>query len=206
MKHVLKIALLSALLHGCAGANKAQLQQQLDDYVDLPSSHFQSTVSVRDDALDTVAIFSTEPGFRFKQGLLGIVWEDNFIRGFIDKRTKARTFQVYTYVMYRDSGWRFYETANYEAPGGPKSVPVTKIHSDVDCTASSSLGCRYEEHVGFSIDEALVQEIAGLAGRTRGQLLGWRYKIRPHRGEDYQAVLSASEVKGLLDAMDSYKP
>lgn len=206
MRYLVSVAVLSLLLHGCAGDNREQLEQKAREYFSLAPTYFENTVSIKDDELDTIATFSTEPSFRVTQGLLGQVPEDNFIRGFLDKRTRAKTFQVYTYLTYRDREWRFYRTANYEAPGGPRSVRVTKIFSDVDCSNSRYTGCRYQEHVGFVVEESVLRQVASFADQAQGKIMGWRYKLKPKLGEDLQTGLSAAEVKGLLDAMDKYDP
>jgi len=67
----------------------------------LTMEHFRDTATVKDDALGTVATISTQNGYQEKRGLLRIVWNDTFLRGFIDKATGRRTFQVYQLIPTR---------------------------------------------------------------------------------------------------------
>jgi len=50
-------------------------QEAADNLISLDNLHFQNSVQIKNDELDTVITFSTEPGFVVKQGLLGVVWE-----------------------------------------------------------------------------------------------------------------------------------
>jgi hypothetical protein len=118
---------------------------------------FQRTATLKDDPLDTTAQISTQPGFEEKRGLLKFVWYDNFLRAFIDKKTGATQFQVYQYISHGGS-WRFYQSANYEAPNGPESQPVTVINRSVD--SCSTYGCSYTEHIGFEVPEVLLRWVA----------------------------------------------
>lgn len=194
-------AMLLTFVAGCATPEKA-----VEELVALPDTHFRNTSIVKNDFLDTVATVSTEAGFKYKQGLLGVVWEDVFLRGFIDKKTKQVRYQVYQYISYRSSSWAFYRQANYEAPEGPKSVAVTKIGSDVDCTGASTYGgCRYEEHVAWEVAEETLRAVARAYEATRGQPVAWRYKVVPKNGPDFQGAITAAEVKGFLDKVAEVK-
>jgi hypothetical protein len=165
----------------------------------LTMEHFRDTATVKDDALDTTATITTENGFVEHHGLLRVVWNDEFLRAFIDKRTGAKTFQVYEYIIYDSDGWRFYESANYQTPDGPQSVPATKIAQNVDC---STLGCTYTEHVAFTVDESLLRLLA--AGYVAGKPAIWLYKFVGKSGPDYADGLSNAEIAGFLAKVDSY--
>lgn len=128
------IALLLALaLSGCTTTSR---ESQLQTALSLTKEHFKNTAMVKDDSLDTIATISTVNGFQEKRGLLGIVWEDNFLRAFIDKKTGKTSFQLYQVINYQGGGWNFYQTVNFETTSGPQSTPVTVISRDVDCTGS----------------------------------------------------------------------
>lgn len=179
-------------------------QQAMKDLAGLSDQHFKQTISVKDGALDTTVTFSTEPGFVYRKGLLRLVREDIFLRGIIDKRTKARTFLVYQLIRYDDRHWRFYENANYETLSGPKAVTLTEIWSDVDCTGYKTSHCAFEEHVGFFVDEKLLRNIA--SRYVQGQQVAWKMKFRSRAGNEFHSGFTAAEVKGLLDKMDEYEP
>jgi hypothetical protein len=163
--------------------------------------HFRDTATVKDDALDTVATISTQNGYQEKRGLLRIVWNDTFLRGFIDKATGRRTFQVYQLISYKSAGWRYYELANYQTPTGPRSIPVTVIGRDVtNCSGGS---CDYAEHIAFAVDEDLLRAIA--SSYAPGKAVLWQYKFIPKSGEDFIDGLSNAEVAGFLAKVDEYQ-
>lgn len=191
--------LICIALAGCASTSQ---QAKIADALALTPQHFRDTATVKDDSLDTIAQISTEPGFKDKKGLLGIVWDDNFLRAFIDKKTGATTIQAYN-IVYYGGGWRFYRSANYETPNGPTSVALTVMGRDVDCTGSRYGGCHYWEHVGFSVDEALLRIVA--AKYVPGEARAWRYKLRAQAGQDYNDGILGAEVVGFLGAIDAYR-
>jgi hypothetical protein len=141
----------------------------------LTMEHFRDTATLKDDALDTTATITTEPGFIEHAGLLRVVWHDTFLRVFIDKRTGVKRFQVYEWMTY-SGGWRFYETANFATSAGPVSVPATLISKDVDgCTN----GYDYTEHVAFTVDEGLLRSLAaGYVSRRSGSTNSSQNRVR----------------------------
>ena len=167
----------------------------------LTPEHFRSTAKVSDDSLDTTATISTEAGFQDKRGLLGIVWNDNFLRAFIDKKTGVATFQVYQRIAY-SGDWRFYQQVNYETPDGPQAVEVTSIAQDVvGCSAYG--GCTHDEAFGFSVPESLLRRIASLY--QPGVALGWRFKFKAKAGDDWQDGMLPAEIVGMLQVVDAYR-
>jgi hypothetical protein len=181
---------------------EAQKQsKQLQKLLALTPADFQRTATLKDDSLDTVAQISTEPGFQEKRGLLKIVWNDNFLRAFIDKKTGATVFQVYQYISYQGS-WHFYDTANFETPDGPQSVQVTVINRNVN-SCSAYLGCSFTEHVGFEAPESLLRAIAAQYSTNPSMI--WRFKFGSKAGGDWKDGMVASEVAGLLAAVDQYR-
>jgi hypothetical protein len=167
----------------------------------LTMDHFRDTATVKDDALDTVATISTQNGYQEKRGLLRIVWNDTFLRGFIDKATRRHSFQVYQLISYKAAGWRYYESANYQTPSGPRSTPVTVISRDVtDCSGGN---CYYAEHIAFAVDEDLLRTIA--SSFVPGKAVLWQYKFIPKSGDDFIDGLSNAEVAGFLAKVDEYQ-
>lgn len=198
--HYIILTLITVLfLGGCATTREAQL----DTALALDKEHFKQTLSLKDDSLDTVAKFSTVNGFKEKHGLLGIVWDDNFIRAYVDKKTGIATFQVYNSIYYQGYGWKFYNRVNYETPDGPNSKKVTVIDRNVDCTSYRYGGCTYNEHVAFTVDQTLLETIV----RTykAGIRTVWKYKIIPKAGEDYKAGLLPAEIAAIVEAVAEYK-
>ena len=198
MKYALPLFLVFTVTSCATTTQEAQLQTALS----LSKEHFKNTATVKDDSLDTVATITTVNGFQEKRGLLGIVWDDNFLRAFIDKKTGKTSFQIYQVIYYQGSGWNFFQTVNFETPSGPQSKPVTVISRDVDCTGSRYSGCTYVEHVAFDVDESLLRTIA--ANYSPGQRAGWKFKFAAKSGRDYNDGMLPAEVAGLLDKVDEY--
>ncbi|HJV28862.1 MAG TPA: hypothetical protein VJ673_24515 [Aromatoleum sp.] len=187
-------------LAGCAGVSQ---QAQYQTAISLTREHFRSTATIKDDPLDTIATINTANGFKEKRGLLGIVWDDNFLRAFIDKKSGKTTFQVYQVIYYQGSGWNFYQSVNFETPNGPVSVPVTVIDRSVECSGSRYGGCTYTEHIGFDLDESLLRTIA--AGYQAGQPVAWKFKFNAKSGAEYRDGMLPAEIAGILDAVDGYR-
>ena len=165
----------------------------------LSMEHFRDTATLKDDALDTTATITTEPGFIEHQGLLRFVTHDTFLRGFINKKTGEATTQVYEWITY-DGDWRFYETANFSTLNGPVSAPATQIDKQVD--ACSTLSCTHTEHVAFTIPEAYLRALA--AAYVPGKPAIWLYKFIPKAGPDFTDGLSNAEVAGFIAKIDDY--
>jgi len=191
---------LSAALAGCAGTTR---EGQIQTALSLTKEHFKNTATIKDDSLETTATITTINGFQEKRGLLGIVWDDNFLRAFINKKTGQTTIQIYQVIYYQGSEWNFFQTVNYETPTGPESRSVTIISRDVDCAGSRYSGCTYAEHVGFDIDEKFLRTIAGRY--QPGQRAAWKFKFNAKSGKDYNDGMLPAEVAGFLEAIDAYR-
>jgi hypothetical protein len=196
VNHITTVLMVVAVLGGCVTTTR---EAQRKNAVSLDKAHFRQTMTVRDDSLDTVAKFSTNNGFKVRRGLLRVVWDDNFIRASVHKKTGITAFQVYNSIYYTGSGWRFYQRVNHETPSGPKSKEVTVIARDVNCTN----GCIYNEHVAFSVDQALLETIANKY--SQGIQVDWQYKIMPKAGGDYRDGLLPAEIAALVEMVNEYK-
>jgi hypothetical protein len=197
---LLPAALLALLVTGCG---TIRTQAELESALSLTKEHFRNSATVEDDSLDTVAKIRTLHGFQERRGLLGIVWDDNFLRAFIDKKTGKTVFQLYQ-VIYYDGAWNFFYTANFETPSGPQSKPVTVIERDVvDCSGRYYISCSYVEHVAFDIDESLLRTIA--AKYAPGQHAAWKFKFDAKSGQEYKDGMLAAEIAGLLEKVDEYR-
>ncbi|WP_148648405.1 hypothetical protein [Sphingobium cupriresistens] len=200
------VLLFLAATVGIATPSHAEqkIPKAMQKWLSMTPDDFQGCINVADDSLDVTAKLSSESCFKETQGLLKIVWNDNFIRAFVDKKTGKATYQVYQYISYQ-SPWRFYTTVNYETPDGPKSELVTEIARNVvSCSGGAfSSGCTLSEHVAFNADEALLKTIA--LKFSPGQVAGWRFKFGSKAGGDWQDGISAGEVGGILKAVDRYR-
>nr|DAQ12771.1 MAG TPA: hypothetical protein [Caudoviricetes sp.] len=202
-------AAAAVALPGCVtvadpGGVGAVSPRSVEEAVALTPDHFKASAKIDDDDLDVVANISTLGGMVKRQGLLGVVWNDNFLRALIDKKTGRITFQVYQYINY-EGDWRFYETVNYETPDGPVQKRLIQISRDVlSCSGSRySTGCSYSEHFAFEVDEALLRTIA--AGYQPGAAVVWKFKFGAQRAEDWNDAILPAEVAGFLQAVDEYR-
>lgn len=167
----------------------------------LTREHFRATASIKDGPLDLIAIVSTVSGFQAKQGLLGVVNDDHFLRAFVEKRSAKVTYQVYVVARYRGESWRFFNTATYETSVGPAAALVMTIGRDVDCASSRYLGCSYVEQIAFDVPEQVLREVAQ---RAAADSL-WQVKVNSKSGVDSTRVFVVPEVQGLLDRVDEYR-
>ncbi len=171
----------------------------------LPDTHFRDATAVQDGEFDTLVAFTTRPGFEMKQGPMASINADTYLRGYIDKKTRARTFEVHQLIKYTDKKRRNYKSARYQTSRGPKSVGLTLLWSDVECILSSGKGCTYQEHIGFRVSERFLRDIAASYGSESGRTPSWSLNFVPQSGDDFQAQIMAAEVKGLLDRMSEYE-
>jgi hypothetical protein len=165
----------------------------------LTMEHFRDTATVKEDSLGTMTTISTEDGFVERKGLMGMVWNDEYLRGVVDKKTDQKTFQVYTLITYRGN-WRFYQSANYQTSGGSRSVPLAQIGKESDNCAVGE--CIYTERLAFTIDENLLRQLA--SENTPGKPTLWRYKLAAKQGPEYVGGISSAEIAGFLARVDDY--
>lgn len=136
--------------------------------------------------------------------LLGVVWNDIFLRAFVDKKSGAATYQVYFRFRGTAGSWPQFDTVNYEATGGPRSVALERLGNDVDCSSSRLLGqCTYTEVVAFSIDEAFARQIAQLY--RKGAAAAWRMRFKGRSGMNVDEGIVPAEMAGLLLRVDQYR-
>ena len=181
-------------------------EQRTQNAGTLTPEHFKSTAVVVDDIGGT-ALVTTKSGFQRKQGVLRMVYDDNFLRAIIDKKTGDVTYQVYQSIFYQASDWRFYRKANYETPDGLESVDAKYLRPPLahnfDCPDHASSVCAYNEHVGFSVDRELLERIASTYEPDKS--VKWRFSFIPRFGDEFNDGLLVAEIVGFLQAVDLYK-
>ncbi len=183
----------------------ASYKYQTTEQESLSDAHFRDATAVQDGEHDTLVAFTTRPGFEDKQGPMASVNVDTFLRGYIDKKTRARTFEVHQLITYTDKKRRNYKTAEFQTARGPKSVGLTLLWSDVECLLTSGKGCNYQEHIGFRVSERMLRGIAESYDREAGKTPSLSLRFVPASGDDFQTRIMAAEVKGLLDRMNEYE-
>jgi len=168
------------------------------------SDHFAATATVKDDALETSAVYSTEKGHQEKRGLLGLVPEDQFLRCFHDKRTGKRRYQVYVTLAYKSDTWREPFQANFGTP--LQTAPTKSALRQSDCKDRRKIGgCVRIEHVVFEVPEAEFRRIAEAAPADI-EAKTWDFRLKTKDGKDYADQLPYAEFAGLARAMAAHKP
>lgn len=192
------IIFLSIFFTGCI---TVPLQQSLD------KQHFKETVTINDFAAEKVIIFSTINGVQHKLKPHEVVGDDNFLRGFLDKQSNKKVYQVYNVIYYAQSGsqsgWKQFKQARYQAKAGQVLVMAEVIKKQEDCSALARYGqCLYSEHVIFELDDNQVRELAKSYSNSNDS--HWQYELIPTSGTRYSDKLLLAEIAGLVDKMDEY--
>lgn len=177
--------------------------------VSLDKQYFAKNIIINDYVLNDVVSFSTIKGFQKRNGTYNIVLNDNFLRGFISKKTRAKTYQVYNVIYYAGSGsgkdWKNFAQSNYQTPEGNKSTPVTLLKKEEDCSTLPHYGkCLYSEHVTFKLDRALMKAITNSYIPDKPTKSVWQYQLISSLGEKYEDKLFAAEILGLSETMVQY--
>lgn len=193
------VLLVATALAGCATT-----EQKVKEALSLDVEHFKQTMLITDDSMETTVVFSTQDGFVEKHGLLNIVWSDSFLRGYIDKRTGHKRFQVYVAMRHTLGDWAHPYQANYGRP--LRTTDVTKVHTDVDCSGSDLYGsCKYDEHVIFDIHPDEVLRIWTDVTPEDFKTLVWKFRVKNQGTKDYDDGILLPEMVALVDMMNEYQ-
>jgi hypothetical protein len=163
----------------------------------LTMEHFRDTATAKDDKAEGTTTITTEKGYVVRTGPMKMVWNDEYLKAVIDRNTGQKSFQVIAMTIYSGNR-RFYQTADYQWVGGPKSVPATQIRTQREACAVGD--CVYTELIGFAVDEADLRQIA--AGNVPGKPTILTFKITAKPGPDYSGGLSSAEIAGFLAKVD----
>lgn len=196
---------IAALLIFFALAGCNTTQRQIDLAQSLDVDHFKQTMKITDDRLEPVVTFSTVGGFQEKRGLLGIVWSDSFMRGYIDKSSGKQSFVVYVAMRHTEGDWLHPYQANYGRP--LQTTKTKKVNSDVDCSGKDLYNsCTYSEHVVFDVE---IDEVMRVWNETTTEQLSdlknsWFFKVKNQGGQDYTDAILLPEMLALVEAMNEY--
>jgi hypothetical protein len=111
-----------------------------------------------------------------------------FLRGWRNDRTKNTEFQVYATSFYSGQ-WRFYREA-YDSDGN--RLDFVSIDRKV-ASCSGGSGCYYEETIGLNVSRKYLED---------HKATGIRFKVSGKAGE-FTEFLPAAYVKGFLDSVDA---
>ena len=183
-----------------AALRAADLPASARQMLAMTPDDFARTASVKDDALEVFATITTEPGYQERHGLLRLVWSDNFLRAFVDKGSGAVTYQLYQRTVYEGRLYKYFRTANYETPAGPKSVETLDLGRTEQCSRSQLFGgCTRTEALAVPIDAALLRTVAA-GGET-----AWHFRFKAQSGDDFDGVMAPAEAAGLLAKVADYR-
>ncbi|MDN7533839.1 hypothetical protein [Burkholderia orbicola] len=169
---------------------------------ELTEDHFRRTATVTDGDLETAATISTLYGWQPDSNLLVGRVSDTYLRAFIDKKSGATLFQVYTWLRY-PGDWRDYRQSNYLTVDGLKTAAVTNLgQANVDCSLRA-VGCIYLDQLGFTVTESDLRRLRAVHGATPSFV--WRFKLKARNGPDCDGELSVAEIGGLLARVDQYR-
>lgn len=196
---LISLAVFAVFLSGCAQVKQSSEASRL---LDMTKEEFAAKIVIKDDALESRTEIHTQNGFSEKRGLVGIVWDDNFLRAYIDKETGLTTYQVYDRIYMKD--WSYFYAANYTTPDGLKTKDVLRVASDVEsCSSNAFVGCKLREDVAWYVDRELLDTVAGLY--QPGQRTAWKYRLKAQQGSDRDRGFTAAEVAAFVEAVDRYK-
>jgi hypothetical protein len=197
-----KTICLAVTLLTIASTANAGAKKQLERAAALTPAHFQETATIKDDNLDVTATITTEKGLSETKGLLRVVWDDNFLRAFINKKNGTVKYQLYQFITYGPD-WRNYYGVNYLSPTGEiEQADLTLISKDVGrCSARN--GCDLTESFGFSISEQFLRAYAAKYDPNKPTV--WSFKFKAKNGNEWRDAMLTAEISGLLSAVDDYK-
>lgn len=204
MRRVLVALAASVLLASPAVAKEKKQPKQVRELLAMSPEQHAERVATKDDRLEAVATLDTSQSFQYKYGLLRIVWDDIFLRAFVDKASLTTTYQVYFRLHRPVNTWPRLETVNFETTNGLRTEKLRSIGSDVDCSTERLTGsCTFTEVVVFEVEEALLREIA--ARYVPDTDNAWQMRFKGQSGLDVDISMMPAEVGGLLLAVDNYK-
>ena len=204
MNKITAILLGLILISGCVSTRQATKKEVLH----LDTQHFKGTTTVANVLSGSAVEFSTLNGYR-PEKFIGVGWLDSFLKGYFNKKTGKRYYQVYQFISYQGRGWRLYHRVDYETPEGKTSKPLTRYHREL-LNCATSRGCTYEEHVVFDIEERLLRKIAELAPSSQEKVNAqekipvFLYQLSSNSGPKRKYWLLPTEAAGLLERMDGY--
>jgi hypothetical protein len=163
----------------------------------LSARHFEETATVTEDPAAGTTTITTESGFREHTGLMRMVWNDEYLRGVIDRRSGRETFEVDVMLVYNGKP-RSYEAAAYPTDSGPRRVSIAPLGREVvNCEVGD---CTYTERLSFPVDAQVLRQ-AAMAGAPDRAVL-WRYTLSSKTGPAYSGGLSSAEIAGFLARVD----
>lgn len=169
----------------------------------LNKAYFKNKLIIEKDNEKGTVKISTVNGFNKKPRNKTNAWANNYITALIDKKTGRTTYQINSLIEYKDYDKHLYKEANYSSGAEPKTKEASILKHNISCLGSAYSGCIHTEHVAFSIDSTLIENIA--VSYSKGAQNKWGYKLSPRKGRDYFAYLFVAEITALVEAVAENK-
>jgi hypothetical protein len=190
-----RTAALAPLIALVLAANPASAKDP--PLTSLTMEHFRDTATVKQDLASATTTITTEKGFLVHTGPMKMVWNDEYLKGVIDRTTGEKSLQVVVMSIYSGNR-RSYQSATFQWTNGPKSSPVIQIRTQREACGTGE--CTYTDYIAFDVDEAGLRQIA--AGYVPGKPSIWAFKIAASGGPDFSGRLSSAEIAGFLAKLD----
>lgn len=185
-----------AVLAGCAHKpydHKAEVARMWS----LDKQHFLNTITVKDDPLETHIEVNTFAGYAQNWPLNQPIETDFALRGYINKKTGAKQYQVYAKIKNRME-WFFPYQANFGKP--LQTAKVKRISSDVNC---KKYYCEHYEDVLFMVPETELRRMLTLTP-AEIKTKTWQAKIKTKAGHNVRDGFNVNEILAFLEVMDRY--
>lgn len=186
-----------------AHAKDPKIPKQLSKLIAMTPEDWINKTRLQDDSLEVAARFDTALGFQEKQGLLGVVWSDVFLRAYVNKKSGKTDYQVYFATVTQGNSWPSFNEVNYQMRDDVESTELKKVGSNVDCALARYGGCKYYEDVLFIPSREMLDFVA--ATYVQDAAIAWKMRLKGQSGQTMDMFVTPAEVKGLLMAVDSYK-
>ena len=201
-------AFITLLMQSCAQTQQTQKVEAT--VLILNKTHFKKQLISEQSTASEVITFSTINGFQKKPRNISNAWANNYITGRINKKTGNITYQIHSLIEYKDHDKRIFKEVSYNTGVGKKTKITTILDYIISCKGSAYSGCIHTEHVVFSIEPTLIENIANSYTtdsntHTKDSQNKWRYQLSPKKGRSYSAHLFISEIAALIETAKEYK-
>lgn len=182
----------------------AQAQEtKTAETTDLNKAHFKTQLVSEKSLSGDAVTFSTINGFQKKPRNTSNAWANNYITAVATKNTGEITYQINSLIEYKAHDKRLYKEVVYNTATSQESKEATILNHSISCQGSAYSGCIHTEHVAFTIDSTLIENMAN--SYTEDSQNKWRYRLSPKRGRSYSAYLFIAEISALVDAVKEYQ-
>ena len=184
--------------------NFAQAQEtKTSETITLNKLHFKTQLVSKNSLSGDAITFSTINGFQKKPRNVSNAWANNYITAVATKKTGEITYQINSLIEYKAHDKRLYKEVVYNTATSQKSKEATILNHSISCQGSAYSGCIHKEHVAFTVDSTLIENMAN--SYTEDSQNKWRYRLSPKRGRSYSAYLFIAEISALVDAVKEYQ-